>query len=97
MWFGILSAAVVATLALTLGLVIGVEAGQGFTTERVEVVGIPLAVAVILSSVATWQTYSRWKHHIRWRPWLWLTQLMWLGSTGYLVLVGAFLVARVPT
>lgn len=95
-FFGAGSAFAVGALAVILSVVLGVEGGQGFTTERVEVIGIPLALAVVLSSIATYETYRRWRTRIRWRPWLWLTQLMWLGSTSYLVLMGAVLAAQVP-
>lgn len=95
--FGVLSAFAVGACAIALSVALHVEGGQGFTTERLEVIGIPFGLAVALSCIAAYETYRRWRNHIRWRPWLWLTQLMWLGSTMYLLLIGALLVAQVPS
>ena len=57
---------------------------------------LPALAAVGLALGATWQTYRRWQNHVRWRPWLWLTQLMWIGASAYLLLIGSALVAQPP-
>ena len=94
--YGLVSALLVIAFVSILAAVIGFDAGTGFTAKRLEVLLPPLLLAVCLALGASWQTYRRWQNHIRWRPWLWLTQLMWIGATGYMLLVGSALVAQPP-
>lgn len=94
--YGLVSALLVIAFVSILAAVIGFDAGAGFTTKRLEVLLPPLLLAIALALGASWQTYRRWQRHIRWRPWLWLTQLMWIGATGYMLLVGSALVAQPP-
>ena len=94
--YGVVSAGLVIVFVTVLGATIGFDTGAGFTAKRLEVLLPPLLLAICLALGATWQTYRRWKFHIRWRPWLWLTQLMWIGATAYMLLVGSFLAAQPP-
>lgn len=94
--YGVVSAVLVIVFVTILGVAIGFETGAGFTAKSLEVLIPPLLMAVGLALGATWQTYRRWQNHVRWRPWLWLTQLMWIGASAYLLLIGSALVAQPP-
>ncbi|WP_333619250.1 hypothetical protein [Dietzia sp.] len=89
--YGAASFALVLALASVLSLAFHVRRGAGFTGDGLVVLLVPLGLALALTAGAMWQTYARWRNHIRWRPWLWLTQVLWIGTTAYLVLGGSLL------
>lgn len=95
--YGAVSLVVVLSLSAILAITVGVHPGHGITADRLIVLLGPLAVSLVLTGGAMWQTYARWRDHVRWRPWLWLTQLMWIGTTAYLVLGGSLLLVSSPT
>ncbi|UVE94003.1 hypothetical protein [Dietzia sp. B32] len=56
------------------------------TSDRVEVVILPLLLSIGLSVMAGVTTYRRWQQHIRWRPWLFASYAMWMVTTAYLLI-----------
>ena len=64
------------------------------TSDRVEVVVLPLLLSIGLAITAGIKTYRRWKHRIRWRPWLYATYGMWIISTAYLLISSSTVFTR---
>ncbi len=87
----LLSAAAVVALAVAIVAIGGgggectEPGGLCLTAERVDVVVLPLLLAVGLSVTAGVKTYRRWQRHIRWRPWLFASYVMWMITTAYLL------------
>ena len=86
---------VVAIVALAVAIVVirggvGDECADGvplcLTSDRVEVVILPLLLSIALSITSAVKTYRRWQARIRWRPWLYATYAMWMVTTAYLLI-----------
>ncbi len=69
--------------------------GLCLTRMRVEVVLLPTLVSLALTITSAVTTYRRWRNHIRWRPWLFATYVMWIGTTGYLLVSASAVFANV--
>ena len=90
------SAAFVLVVALLLSLSLDFDAvpcpGYGrlcTSAPRVEFVIIPTGICIVLTGYAMWETYRRWRDHVRWRPWLFACQIMWILTTGYLLVAAS--------
>lgn len=84
-------------LGLVLGLALDLDArpcpGHGrlcTSAPRLTVVLAPTALSLCLAAYAMWQTYRRWRELVRWRPWLFACQVMWLVTTGYMLVSASF-------
>lgn len=91
--FVLLSVLAIVALAVAIVVVrggVGDECADGvplcLTSDRVEVVILPLLLSIGLAVTAGVKTYRRWQNRIRWRPWLYATYAMWMVTTAYLLI-----------
>ncbi|WP_314036693.1 hypothetical protein [Dietzia sp. CH92] len=91
--FVLLSVLAIVALAVAIVVIrggVGDECADGvplcLTSDRVEVVILPLLLSIGLAVTAGVKTYRRWQNRIRWRPWLYATYAMWMVTTAYLLI-----------
>lgn len=94
---------IVAVIALAAAIVLlqggidgqcGDDGSMCLTSDRVEVVVLPLLLSIGLAVTAGVKTYRRWQNRIRWRPWLYATYAMWMVTTAYLIVSSSAVFVR---